>query len=650
VGSLAESATTGRRVIAVLPFSVHGQDVEVWREGMVDLLSMGLDGAGGLRAIDSRTLLARWGEEVGDGAVADLAHALGVARATHAGYALVGSAVAAGPQVRFAADVYDVQSGHSLGQASVEGPADSVLTLVDRLGVQVLAIVFQEDSQHLPSIDLAAVTTTSMPALKAYLDGEDHFRRTELAAAIEAWERAVRADTLFALAYYGLAEAYAWDEGGSLRNPDTGRQMLDRAHRLADRLPPLEAALIRTKSARWNNEPGSVAAVESVARQYPDVAEAWYNLGEAYYHAAGAMQGPEEAEAAFRRAAKLQPASALYRAHLIDLAFNWRPDSTRVAREVEAYARLAPRAARTLAGRIAFGLAFGGPEARTRSRAAVDTLNAESASQVYMLLRHPHLASTREAAFPVIDRRLEAGFRWEIGLRFYDVGATDGNIRKALTILDDPRMPAMVRHCGPLHLSFRGLPVPQRILDQRLAVPPADSSALESPPWVACAAGHAAARGRGREHAALLAHAEEIRRRELAAGDSTSARRWWRAAREAEAHSLWQQDRKEEALRAFEDVLGNDVTGWRALWYVGRLSFELGRLDHAERAFRALWEWDGPTAQLYLGRIYERTGRTAEALDAYESVIYAWRNADPELGPLIDEARGAITRLSGAEE
>lgn len=122
------------------------------------------------------------------------------------------------------------------------------------------------------------------------------------------------------------------------------------------------------------------------------------------------------------------------------------------------------------------------------------------------------------------------------------------------------------------------------------------------------------------------------------------------SSREAEAHGLWRQGRKEETLRASEDVLrsGGAAPSWRALWYVGRLAFELGRLDQAERAFRALWEWDGPPAYLYLGRIYERTGRSAEALDAYEFVIYAWRNADPELRPMVDEARRAVTRLSGA--
>ena len=634
----------GAPAIAVLPFSVHGQNLDVWREGMVDLLSMGLDGAGGLRAIDSRTLLARWNEEVGEEGMIDLPHALGVARRTRASYALVGSAVSAGPQVRFAADVYNIENGQSLGQALVEGPPDSILTLVDRLGMRVLAIVFQDDPD-LPAIDLAGVTTSSLPALKAYLEGEVSFRRTELTAAVEAWERAVRADTLFALAYFGLAEAYGWDE---TRDWDRGGKMLDRALRLADRLPAREAAMVRAKWALRNGESQGLAAVEEAVREYPHDAEAWYNLGEAYHHLAGAMQGPEDIERAFRRAAELQPTSALHRAHLLDLAFSWQPDSVRVVREVGAYARLAPQAARTRAGRIAFALAFGDAGARAQARAALDTLDPELATQAYMFLGHPRLTTARETVFRAIDPRPDDE---TVGLlRFTDVGLTDGRIRQALKLLDDPGTPDIVRHCAPLHLSIRGLAVPEEILEETLSVSRADSSAFASRSWVTCAAAHAAGRGRWRQHGLLLSHAREVVRRELAAGDSARAREWEMVVREAEAHGLWRRGRKAEALPAFESALSNDALAWRALWYVGQLAFELGRLDLAERAFRALWSWDGPPAYLYLGRIYERTGRPAEAVKAYEFVIYAWRNADPELQPLIDEARQAITRLSGAKD
>jgi hypothetical protein len=83
---------------------------------------------------------------------------------------------------------------------------------------------------------------------------------------------------------------------------------------------------------------------------------------------------------------------------------------------------------------------------------------------------------------------------------------------------------------------------------------------------------------------------------------------------------------------------------------VAQLALELGRLDQAERAFRWLRQWDGPPAHLHLARILERTGRPAEAREAYEFFAYAWRKADPGLQPVVDEARQAVARLSATGE
>ena len=631
--------------IAVLPFTVRGEGLAMWREGMVDLLSMGLDGAGGLRAIDSRTLLARWRESVGDGAVADLALALGVARRTQARYALVGSAVAAGPLIRFAADVYDLESGRSVGQVQVEGPPDSVLALADRLGMQTIGMLLEKPPGEVSAIDLAGVTTSSLLALKAYLEGEAHFRRSEYGGAQEAWERAVRADTLFALAHFRMVEAYAWYEDG---DNDKAWKALERSRRLADRLPSPEQTLAR---AQWTGRPEDIRAIQEAVWEHPDDAAAWYALAEAYHHHATAMRGPEAAESAFRRAAELQPATAPYRAHLVDLAFTWRPDSTRIAREVDAYARLAPHSERTHAARIALALGFGDSDARAGATAALDTLNRAAALQVYEFLAHPRFAGEREPVFAAIDPRLDRESRANLRFsQFRNVGFTDGRIRDALAGMDD-LMPRGGHDCWPLFLSLRGMFVPRGVLEERLAAGRADSSSWSSRTWVACSAAHAARRGRWSEHAALLSHARDVAGRARVAGDSASASTWDRVLLLAEAHGLWRRGRKEEALRAFEGTLTGGG-GWYELWNVGELALELGRLDQAERAFRVLRQWDGkpgPPAYLHLGRILERTGRLAEAREAYEFFAYAWRNADPELQPMVGEARRAVARLAGAE-
>ncbi len=89
-----QSAMTPAPGIAVLPFRVVGPDLELWREGMVDLLSTNLDGAAGLRAIDPRAVLSKWRSEIGEGVdAADRQAALEVARGLGASYALMGSMV-----------------------------------------------------------------------------------------------------------------------------------------------------------------------------------------------------------------------------------------------------------------------------------------------------------------------------------------------------------------------------------------------------------------------------------------------------------------------------------------------------------------------------------------------------------------------------
>jgi tetratricopeptide (TPR) repeat protein len=437
-------------------------------------------------------------------------------------------------------------------------------------------------------------------------------------------------------------EAYSWYEGG---NPDKARQALERARRLADRLPSPERTLVL---AQWTGTPENIRAVQEAVREHPDDAGAWYALGEVYHHQAVAMRGPEAAESAFRRAAELQPATAPHRAHLLDLAFTWRPDSTRIAREVDAHARLAPDSDRTHAARIALALAFGDPEARASALAALDTLNSASALQIYEFLAHPRFAGERQAVFSAIDPGLDDQSRAVLRrFRAGSVGFTDGRVRDALAGMDE-RTPRTARDCWPVFLSVRGLPVPQEILDERLAVDRADSSSFSNRFWVTCAATYAAKSGRWSDHAALLSHARKSAGRGRIAGDTASAGAWDRVVRLAEAQGHWRRGRKEDALRGFESALPGEG-GWYELWNVGELALELGRLDQAERAYRALGQRNGPLAYLYLGRILERKGRQAEAREAYELFAYAWRNADRELQPLVDEARRAVGRLAAAD-
>jgi hypothetical protein len=47
------------------------------------------------------------------------------------------------------------------------------------------------------------------------------------------------------------------------------------------------------------------------------------------------------------------------------------------------------------------------------------------------------------------------------------------------------------------------------------------------------------------------------------------------------------------------------------------------------------------------GRVNERLGNRARALEGYGRVVQAWRNADSTLQPFVEEAQLALARLSG---
>ena len=180
----------GTAAVAVMPFTTSGPETDVWREGMVSLLTTNLDGMGRLRAIDKRTVLARWRERVPEGGTADLATTLDAARAAQASVAVVGDVIAVGETMRISAAVHDTETGATLGRLQAEGDADDFMALIDQLTVQAVEAARRSgeagSGEALPVPDVSALTTTSLPALRAYLDGERLYRQSRFEQAMSA--------------------------------------------------------------------------------------------------------------------------------------------------------------------------------------------------------------------------------------------------------------------------------------------------------------------------------------------------------------------------------------------------------------------------------------------------------------------------------
>jgi class 3 adenylate cyclase/TolB-like protein len=632
--------------IAVLPFAVRGEEMELWREGMVDLLSTGLDGAAGFRAIDSRTILAQWEETVPAGGTGDLAASLEVAREVGARYGLVGSAVAIGPSVRLAVDIYDVESATSLGQAQVEGAPDSVLQLADRLAVEALGVILRTSGEELRDIDHASVTTASLPALKAYLEGEVFFRRSSFDAAVEAFERAITADSTFALASFRLSQTYGWTEN---IESERGREALERAVRFAGRLPEREATLVRAEASLLAGTLDQIDVMREMVRKYPDDVNAWYLLGEQYFHnGPQALIGMEESDRAFLRAAALDPGFTPAYIHVIENAFT-RDDRARAAQLIQTYGRLAPGTLQDRLNRFTYALAFGSADARASARAAMDTIDVlvRRPRSIGRMLAHPRFLTLQEEAQGAGRERPDTPPESAIYLLWN--GYWRGRFGAALDQLDDPLLTADYRLATLYRLHHAGMSIPAARFGELLG----GTGAAESEGFEAFYRGaYAADRG---DAAALptaigrLRSAANARARE----DSVAARALGGAARALEGYGLWKRERRAEALTALEraqkEILGVGVAEEAnavVRWWIGELLVEMDRPREAERWFRSFW-YD-PLARYQLGKIHESLGDEEQARRDYAYFAEAWKDADPELRLRVEEANRASTRLGGS--
>ena len=296
--------------IAVLPFSVRGNSRYAYLgEGMVDLLATQLDGAGEIRAVDPRALL-RFVHQDADGSTAPDASA--VARHFRAGRYLVGSIVEAGGRLRASSSLYST-GGQLLAGAEAEAAGeDQLFELVDDLARQLVSAHGVNPGSRLTRI--AALTTASLPALRAYLSGERELRAGRYFGALQHFQSAVDSDQSFALAHYRLASAAA---GCALA--DLARVHSDKGfeHRL--RLSQHDQLVFSAQRA-WLQ--GSVRNAESLYNTitgiYPDDVEAWFHLGDLLFHS-NPLRGRSAAESRkpFERVLHLEPGHIAAMVHLV---------------------------------------------------------------------------------------------------------------------------------------------------------------------------------------------------------------------------------------------------------------------------------------------------------------------------------------------
>ncbi|HEY0931372.1 MAG TPA: serine/threonine-protein kinase [Gemmatimonas sp.] len=314
------------------PFRVSAADpaLQYLREGMIDLLSANLT-TPSMRMAAPRTMVEAFTKTTGaTERDASEAQALETARHLGAGRLLLGDVVATPKDLTFTVRVLNVARGTSSEAIRVNGSVDSVAQLVDRLSLAILTELAPEETRR-----RGTVGTTSVVALRSYLEGLATLRRAQHIESTQAFLRAIEADTTFALAGIGLRLAAAWNGNQDMMTRGTDVAWRHRA-RLSDGDRALLTALV---GSRYPDITPSVQKLDDVRRYValaPQRAEAWYLLGDAlfhYGHIAGASEDSVDAESreAFVRALDLDSTYLSAAVHLTDLAA-WHNDNALLER------------------------------------------------------------------------------------------------------------------------------------------------------------------------------------------------------------------------------------------------------------------------------------------------------------------------------
>jgi hypothetical protein len=628
-------------LLAVAPFDVLEPSLALWHEGLMDVFSRTLEGAGSLHTVSPAVIARRW-----DGRASHAA-AMTLARATQAGRVLYGALIPAGQDsLRLTATLLDTRRQRIQAEFDLHGPRDRVDRLADSLTLAVLHALA-------PGTGLAPTTgspvgTASAPALKAFLDGEQHFRRSEFDSALGAFRKAVTLDSGFAVAWHRLSQSLMWgDSTEDYRrlNPEImaatfraagarGLSARDSLVLTADSVfwaltvPPQAFFEGWAPDRFWALHGRLFSTLELAHRRYPQDPEVVLALAEAGWQWGGVSGRPFEQTLAFYdQAIALDSAFTPSYPHAAFLALGL-DDQARALRYVEAHLRWGPSASVRGVLWLMRALLTEGTTARERATRLLDSLPVYALSKAFGLLGLS--VDSGEAVVRVIQAMAkrqpgDEGNQWYP----YVARGARGHLREFVEA--SRRIPILHEWGG----SFLAVVTPAETLWQyrsqwiRSADPARNLPAPYSE-WLA-----------SRGDTTMLTRLVAMDRR--GSLDEAVDRAYLALGRRDTA----------EAVARFLRLPDSTIVTWQnARLAKARLLRATGHLAEAARTLRPTlspWGSDYYPAdgfwQLERGRTNQLLGDTVAARQGYRNVLALWRHADPELQPLVSEAREALTRL-----
>jgi tetratricopeptide (TPR) repeat protein len=671
--------SVARSSVAVMPFTVRGEtDVAGLGEGMVDLLSSRLDGAGSLRSVDPRAMLTfirQQGWQSGD-----LARSREIAKHFGAGLFILGNVFQSTDRVNISAALYESNgAADPVATASVDGEESLILTLVDDLTTQLLKEQLERDGTA--AVELGSLTTRSYPALKAYLEGESAFRaaahhadRENQERAARAYQKAVAEDSTFALAWYRLAEIA---DRAMVTDVDAGLAV-DRALEHSEGLSEHDQLHFRALRAKFDdNIDEAEQTYQTILGLAPECLDATVSLSH-LRHYEGWRQGEpiSDGRAILERAVTLDPENrdCLFRLGWMD-AFDgdW-------AGCEEAYRRMyGDDMPVELATMVAFGSGAREDEAAVfeKLKSAPDFRKLSAVFHVAVFT--DDLDGARELSSVLIEgeRSDESKTLGRLILAHIEIASGRWNAAKQELATVASFNPALAIEYKALFAAHPFLDVAaserQAILDELRAWDASDVPMSTSRlPWISSHDGfHPVFKtyltglleislGNYEVGSTLASELEQTR---CAPADTTlgpdlaQALRGMSAMRQGQSEKALEELAEAKYQVSFGKQIGS-LIHFRSLqrYLRAELLSETGRSEEAVSWFSS-FAWSASFEYIYKApallrraQICERLDQTEQAAEYYARFIGLWQNCDPPLRPAVDEARARLLALDGKNE
>ncbi len=520
----------------------------------------------------------------------------------------------------------------------------SIPGLIDRLSEQIRQRLREAPAQVQASrVKVAEATTASLEAYEHYFRGQQQEERTRYEEAIAEFREALRADPGFALAHYQIAYL-----GEFIELPAAERkQHIEAAVANSAKVGEKERLLIRAWQAHMEKRSDEAHGL------YARAVEAWPQEKEVLYLAADLHFHEGKAELAlplFDRALLLDPTWEPAQLHLADcLRILGRNDELLV--RARRWVEQSPGATSYRA--LATSLAQAGKldEALESARRAfqLEPNTWTRGTLVEILLHHGDFEAAEGLTSSVLaaEPRRSKRERALASSQYAAALALQGRRREALRALEGLRE-ASPGAASPAYHESRML---HFFGDGQLVQARAELAALVSA-WQETGGDATVEARKKRERLAAVAamlgdlpRAAELART-IEPGSAAEALYRGMAA--------WRGGRHEEAAAALRPLTeGKDDYRVISLYTLGEIEAARGRhaealaaMERFDRTFGGgYWKtWAWPRARIVQARALEVLGRRAEARQQVNSLIEAWKRADPD-SPVLKEAKALAERL-----